>query len=134
MEREDSNDLIVNYSEFRKKQQTREYKAYGWWSVLWGHLFDENRVYVGNIKVFKLNECDRVAACTLQEAIEWYLVETGLEPGEGVDDPHECPLSTTVKVESDFDDGWFESTYKKQILAHAKKGYRFPIIIASTEY
>lgn len=38
------------------------------------------------MKVFRLNECDWIAANSQEEAIEWYMNETGLDYKDAVDE------------------------------------------------
>ena len=51
-----------------------------------------------NVKVFQLNECDAVAAFSLEEAKGWYMKETGLNAKEAFYDyeAEEVPLNTMI--------------------------------------
>jgi hypothetical protein len=117
-----------------------EYTVHGRWYCIWAAFFDEPRVYVGEIKVFKLNEYDWVAACQMEEAIEWYLTMFDSEWDEVIDDDrHECPLTETMKVEKEGGSGcwWIDGvdvTFKERIRWHQKQGHKFPMVISSTEY
>lgn len=124
--------------EHLKRLESLEYTVHGRWSCIVAALFDEPRVYVGEMKVFKLNECDWVAACQLDEAIEWYLLTTGCTWKEAIDKPVE--LSLTEKMQRELDnqneDGswWVTITLKEQIHYHMKHGHKFPRVIGASEY
>jgi hypothetical protein len=49
-----------------------------------------------NIKAFKLNEVDTIAAPTLQEAKDWYLDNSGFTEEEAFEDIHEVNLDTKI--------------------------------------
>lgn len=49
-------------------------------------------------KIFNLNDCDWVAANSLEEAIGWYLKETGLPADEALDGPHEVENPSKMMV------------------------------------
>lgn len=102
------------------------------------------------IKVFRLNEFDWVAAETKEQAIEWYMKETGLTEDESVDDAFykECDIDKDflfvdidcLPVEEQ--EGTFEilrrygtlcvkRTFKEML--EMDKRLTFPCVIASTE-
>lgn len=49
------------------------------------------------MKVFRLNDCDWVAAKSLKEAKEWYMNETGVSEDE-CDKDLECSLEQTMSI------------------------------------
>jgi len=56
---------------------------------------EENRMNeVNGLKVFRVDDCDWVCAKSKEEAIEWYLEETGVseEDINDIDDIVECDL------------------------------------------
>lgn len=86
-------------------------------------------IETANIKAFKLNDCDWIAAQTLEEAIGWYLKETGLDRGEAIDDPREVLL--TLPVYSDeVRSGSPDTTLAGLISQHVLQGFTFPCVIA----
>jgi hypothetical protein len=112
-----------------------EYEAVGLWRYIWSQLFLKGRyAYIGDIRVWKLNDFEWIAARTIEEGIEWYLLMTGVEWADAVDDPYECPLSTKMQRECEMEDGFDEVTFEEEIRYHAKRGGKFPMIIACTEY
>jgi len=60
------------------------------------------------VKVFQVNECDAVAAFSLEEAKEWYMKETGLDAKEAFYDykAEEVPLDKLI---------WEDETMKNKI-------------------
>lgn len=102
-------------------------------------------------KIFKLNECDWVAANTLEEAIEWYLKETGLPEEDALEEPYEIknPSKIMVTLDKFVDDGT-ENKYAALEEKYLKEGeltYKVPanellnieweskpFIFCSTEY
>lgn len=102
-------------------------------------------------KIFRLNECDWVAANTLEEAIEWYLKETGLPEDEALDEPYEVENPSKMMVTMEKIDVYgTENKYAALEEKYLKKGeltYKVPgnelldvdwegkpFIFCSTEY
>lgn len=102
------------------------------------------------MKVFRLNDCDWVAAETLDQAVEWYMKETGLDREGALDpahEPHECNLNETIwgtidylndeeKQQARYYKEWDGELYARipfsRIIEKDYKGE--PFIIASVDY
>ena len=85
------------------------------------------------MRVFKLNEYDWVAAETMEEAIEWYLKETGLSREDAIDEPEEEEyLDSKMRVDEAMDSE--QITLKEQISRHIQAGEPFPLLLCSTEF
>lgn len=61
-----------------------------------------------NVKVFQLNECDAVAAFSLEDAKEWYMRETGLDAKEAFYDYEAEEISLDKLI-------WEDETMKNKI-------------------
>lgn len=96
------------------------------------------------MRVFKVNDCDWVAAKSFDEASEWYIKEYGAEDDEcwleyesslddkvwvGIDDLSEEELRMTQTIK----DGFAHKTYK-WVMEHIYQNKQTPYLIASTEY
>jgi hypothetical protein len=103
------------------------------------------------MKVFRLNDFDWVAAETLENAVDWYVKETGIDKEDALDpayEPHEVSLKTTVwSSPEDYlteEEQGYAREYKKvgnELLAQIpfsrileKENKSEPFIVASTEY
>lgn len=92
------------------------------------------------IKVFRMNDCDWVAAETAEQAMEWYLKETGVSKGEATDGEPAVELTAaemlTLKfVDREEADPPVERTFEEELAERvALPGAAFPQLFASTEY
>lgn len=89
------------------------------------------------IKVWTMNDCDWVAAGTLEEAREYYKEITGMDHDEcNFDDGSEEPISDEAMDKMKFhDEGLPEPiTFRQQLDRLLAQGQQFPMFFASTEY
>lgn len=90
----------------------------------------QDALRVKDVKVFELNECDAVAAYTLEDAIEWYTDYTGIEKQElySGDDVQEIDRSHSIWE----DELMEERTTVGKIIDDQFDGE--PFIVYSTEF
>jgi hypothetical protein len=103
------------------------------------------------IKVFKLNDCDWVAAASLQEAIEFYLGQVGTpkekatdalrkaEYDEYIDEPHQVGKETMNRLSildecTDPEGARIKRTFNEELIRLIACGTAFPVMFCSTEY
>ena len=91
------------------------------------------------IKVFSMNDCDWVAAETLEEAKSWYkdFCSSSSDPDEEVfDDPHEVSSEDMKKLKFNDEDGSkpVTRTFQEQLDRIVDRGEPFPLFFASSEY
>jgi len=87
------------------------------------------------MKIFSMNDCDWVAAETLEDAKAFYLRDcwSGVEDEGTFDDPHEVPadkMQTMIFHSDEHGDLTFQQELDRQIA----NGGKFPAFFASTEY
>lgn len=107
-----------------------------WFTALfWRWFRGERRIPIGRIKVFRVNDCDWVAARTCDEAVNWYCLETGLPRDEAIDEDllKECDLNKVIFFWDEDRTGDPNCSLKDLIREHPN-GTLFPQVIASTEY
>ena len=83
------------------------------------------------MKIFSMNDCEWMAAETLEEAKVAYLEQTG-EDEDLLDDPGEIAESQYDKLMFRDDDG--SRTFRQQLDLMIARGEKFPTFFASTEY
>lgn len=87
-----------------------------------------------DLKVFQVCDEDWVCARSQQEAVEWYLKETGVAE----DDIY--PLDMIVEAHLDLNDVYMDEemtrkvTFREAIKENISNGMTVPYIICSTEY
>lgn len=94
---------------------------------------EKSRYQHRGLHVWRLNECDWVCAEYYEDAVEWYMKETGLSEEEAIDEQlseHMIDLNTTMRIE---DDPKERITFK-DVIEQEYKNKTEPWIIASTEY
>lgn len=87
------------------------------------------------VKVFEMNDCDWVAAATLESAVAHYLKEHagGRSAEDAMDNPHELTEEEMESlIFSDEDRG--RSSYKSRLDYLIAERVKFPCLFASTEY
>ena len=89
----------------------------------------EEKLNIDNVKVFRLNECDAVAAETVEQAKEWYLEKTGLSEEDAFygEEPVEVPLSYEIWE----DENRLKKQALKDVITESWKGE--PFIAFTTE-
>ncbi len=104
-------------------------------ALLWRWFRGQKRVPVSRIRVYRLNDCDWVAARTCDEAIQWYCLETGLPRDEAIDESslQECDLDRVRYFWDEDRSGEPTASLRGLIKVHAG-GNLFPQVVASTEY
>ena len=88
------------------------------------------------IKIFSMNDCDWVAARSLEEAKKYYREKhwSGDDSDQTVfDDPHELDGSAMNRLQFSDDDG-SKRTFAAQLALLIAQGQEFPCFFASTEY
>ena len=82
--------------------------------------------------IYRLNECEWIAATSLDEAIAWYLEMTGVSLEEGVDDPIELSEADLDRLQFTTDDDTKHS-FRVQRDLYAAEECDVPYLFASTE-
>lgn len=90
------------------------------------------------MKIFSMNDCDWMAAPTLEEAKAAYLkdvygVNSTNDEGDAFDDPGEISETQYDKLLFHDDDGKVRS-FREQLQLMIERGDKFPVLFASTEY
>lgn len=89
------------------------------------------------VKVFQLNDCDWVAAETLDEATQWYRDRSGVDY-ETVDDPWELSDEDMDRLqfhETDDNDRFLEKiSFRVALARRLAEGWQAPFLFASTEH
>lgn len=89
------------------------------------------------IKVFSMNDCDWMAAKTLEEAKAEYLLNYcgGLDESEAFDDPTELDAKDMLHYKfHDDEDRKVIRTFQDQLEKMIAEGVEFPMFFASIEY
>jgi hypothetical protein len=93
------------------------------------------------MKVFKINDCDWVAAKNIIDAIKWYEDNTGFSWEEDIldIDPKECNLDELIEYNEDYYNNPSKVliTTFRELLDDMKNSFpnqKEPYIILSTEY
>ncbi len=79
------------------------------------------------IKVWKLDDCEYVAAHTLDEALAWFESETGVKADP--DEAEEYALSSHVNAAIDEDEPPRVITFEQYIHEELEKGYTLPLFV-----
>ena len=89
------------------------------------------------MKVFSMNECDWMAAETLEEAKAEYLANYHFDEEDAFDNPHEVPADKMLKMrfhrEPD-EPGPKICSFQEELDRLVENGAKFPRFFASTEY
>lgn len=104
-------------------------------ALLWRLFLGRKRIPIRRIRVFRVNDCDWVAARTSDEAVKWYCLSTGLPRDEAIEEYllQECDLKKVAFYRDEYRAGEPNCSLKDLIREHAN-GILFPQVIASTEY
>lgn len=86
------------------------------------------------IKVFRMNDCDWMAAASLDEAVKSYRTFTGHECEDAgcCDNPREVTDAEMGKLLFSDEDGT-RRTFREQLDREVSAGSKFPAFFASTE-
>ena len=91
------------------------------------------------MKIFSMNDCDWMAAETLEEATAVYLRDFGggLDADEALDQPHEVSEAGMDRLRFHDDDAETPEdyrTFRQELQVRMARGDKFPCFFASTEY
>ena len=104
---------------------------------------------LSGISIFKLNDCDWVAASSLQEAIDFYLGQVGTpadkataetraaDLAEYVEEPHQVGAESMGRLIINCDDvlgAPGKRTFAEELARLIAEGQRFPVMFCSTEW
>lgn len=87
------------------------------------------------MKIFKMNDCDWMAAVSLESAKAKYMEDhaDGLPEGEAMEDPREVSEADMDRLMFSEDDGT-KMTFREQLARLESERVKFPCFFASTEY